>query len=126
GERNVVHDALGEPIKLQTVRQAEDGADVELTLDAAIQARTEQVLAEVAAQHHPKSATAIVMDPRNAELLAIANWPSLDPAAISSAEPESLLNSATGFTYEPGSTFKAITVAGALESKTVTPTSSFT
>lgn len=126
GERNVVHDALGEPIRLQTVREAEDGGDIELTIDAAIQARTEQILAEVAAQHQPKSATAIVMDPRNAELLAIANWPPLDPTAIGSAEPESLLNSATGFTYEPGSTFKAITVAGALEANSVQPTSAFT
>lgn len=126
GERHVVHDALGEPIRLETVRQAEDGEDIKLTLDAAIQARTEQVLAAVAAEHQPKSATAIVMDPRNAELLAVANWPALDPVDIGSADPESLLNSATGFTYEPGSTFKAITVAGALESKTVTPTSAFT
>lgn len=125
GERNVVHDALGEPIRLQTVLDAEDGADVQLTLDAAIQARTEQILAEVAARHQPKSATAIVMDPRNAELLAVANWPPLDPTEIGSAEPENLLNSATGFTYEPGSTFKAITVAGALESRAVSPTSAF-
>lgn len=126
GERNVVHDALGEPIRLQTVRDAEDGADIQLTIDAAIQARTEQILAEVATKHQPRSATAIVMDPRNAELLAVANWPTLDPVQISSATPEELLNSATGFTYEPGSTFKAMTVAGALESKTVTPDSSFT
>lgn len=126
GERNVVHDALGEPIRLQTVREAQDGADIELTLDAAIQARTEQILAEVATQHQPKSATAIVMDPRSSELLAIANWPPLDPTEIASAEPQNLLNSATGFTYEPGSTFKAITVAGALEAGAVDPGSAFT
>jgi cell division protein FtsI (penicillin-binding protein 3) len=125
GERTVVHDALGEPIRLQTVKEAEDGAEIQLTLDAAIQARTEQILAEVAARHQPKSATAIVMDPRNSELLAIANWPPLDPAEIGSADPASLLNNATGFTYEPGSTFKAITVAGALESKVVSPDSAF-
>lgn len=126
GERNVVYDALGDPIRLQTVREAEDGADIQLTLDAAIQARTEQILAEVAAEHQPKSATAIVMDPRTAELLAIANWPQLDPVEIGSAEPEQLLNTAVGFNYEPGSTFKALTVAGALESKAVSPTSTFT
>ena len=99
--------------------------DLRLTLDAGIQARTEEVLANLAQTYHPKSATAIVMDPRNAEVLAMADWPTFDPSKPSSASPEELRNTATGFTYEPGSTFKAFTVAGALSEHLVTPNTIF-
>src|SRR3954451_20844564 len=54
------------------------------------------------------------------------NWPPDDPADLSDASSEDLLNRATGFTYEPGSTFKAFTVAAALEEKEVTPETTFT
>jgi len=126
GERRIVKDALGEPIRLETVTEAEDGEDLRLTLDPAIEKKTEEVLAEVGETYAPKGATAIVMDPRNSQLLAMANWPPLDPADLEDAGPEDLLNRATGFTYEPGSTFKAFTVSAALQEKLVTPETSFT
>jgi cell division protein FtsI (penicillin-binding protein 3) len=126
GERRIVKDALGEPIRLETVTEASDGEDLRLSLDPAIEKKTEQVLAEVGETYAPKGATAIVMDPRNSQLLAIANWPPVDPADLESATPEDLMNRATGFTYEPGSTFKAFTVSAALEEKLVTPETSFT
>ncbi len=106
--------------------EASDGEDIQLTLDPLIQEKTEQVLAEVGEAYAPKGATAIVMDPRSAEVLAMANWPPVDPSDLSSARNEDLINRATGFTYEPGSTFKAFTVAAALEEKLVTPASEFT
>jgi cell division protein FtsI/penicillin-binding protein 2 len=126
GERRVVNDALGEPIRLETVSEASDGEDLRLTLDPAIEKKTEQILAEVGETYSPKGATAIAMDPRNSQLLAIANWPPVDPDDLASADPEDLLNRATGFTFEPGSTFKAFTVAAALEERMVTPESTFT
>ena len=126
GERRIVNDALGEPIRLETVKEASDGEDVQLTLDPVIQAKTEQVLAEVGETYSPKGATAIVMDPRNSQILAMANWPPVNPSDLSSASNEDLLNKATGFTYEPGSTFKAFTVSAALEEKLVTPETTFT
>jgi cell division protein FtsI (penicillin-binding protein 3) len=125
GERRIVTDALGEPIRLETAQEPEDGTDVKLTLDPAIEAETERVLAEVGEAYAPKGATAIVMDPRSSQILAMANWPPVDPADLSTAGPEDLMNRATGFTYEPGSTFKAFTVAAALEEKLVTPETSF-
>jgi cell division protein FtsI (penicillin-binding protein 3) len=125
GERRIVRDALGDPIRLETVAEAEDGEDIQLTLDPQIQTKTEQVLAEVGETYAPKGATAIVMDPRSSQILAMANWPPVDPNDLSSASNEDLINRATGFTYEPGSTFKAFTVSAALEEKLVTPTSSF-
>jgi cell division protein FtsI (penicillin-binding protein 3) len=125
GERRIVIDATGEPIRLETAQEAEDGEDIQLTLDPAIEAKTEEVLAEVGETYAPKGATAIVMDPRNSQILAMANWPPVDPSDLSSASPEDLINRATGFTYEPGSTFKAFTVSAALEEKEVTPETSF-
>jgi cell division protein FtsI (penicillin-binding protein 3) len=125
GERRVVTDALGDPLKVETVKEARDGEDVELTLDPGIQEKTEQVLAKVGETYAPKGATAIVMDPETSEILAMANWPPVDPADLEHASSEDLLNRATSFNYEPGSTFKAFTVSAALEEGVVTPTTEF-
>jgi cell division protein FtsI (penicillin-binding protein 3) len=126
GERRIVKDALGDPIRLETVSEASDGEDVQLTLDPLIQKKAEQVLAEVGETYSPKGATAIVIDPRSAQILAMANWPPVDPNNLAGASSEDLLNRATGFNYEPGSTFKAFTVSAALEEKLVTPETTFT
>jgi cell division protein FtsI (penicillin-binding protein 3) len=126
GEQQIVKDALGDPIRLETVDAAEDGEDIQLTLDPVIQQEAEQVLAEVGETYAAKGATAIVMDPRDSQILAMANWPPVDPSDLSEASNEDLLNKATGFTYEPGSTFKAFTVAAALEEKLVTPETAYT
>jgi len=126
GERRIVNDALGEPIRLETVKEASDGENLQLTLDPAIQKETEQALAEVGETYAPKGATAIVMNPRNSQVLAMANWPPVDPGDLENTSPEDLLERATGFNYEPGSTFKAFTVSAALAEGVVTPTSTFT
>jgi cell division protein FtsI (penicillin-binding protein 3) len=126
GERRIVNDALGEPIRMETVSEASDGEDLRLTLDPAIEEKTEEALAEVGEAYAPQGATAIVMDPRNSQLLAMANWPPVDPGDLESTSSEDLINRATGFTYEPGSTFKAFTVAAALQEGQVTPESSYT
>jgi cell division protein FtsI/penicillin-binding protein 2 len=125
GEQRIVHDALGQPIRLETVKEAENGEDVQLTLDPVIQRETERVLAGVGETYSPTGATAIVIDPRNSQVLAMANWPPVNPEDLSEVSNEDLLNKATGFNYEPGSTFKAFTVAAALEEKLVTPTTEF-
>jgi len=126
GERRIVNDALGEPIRLETVKEASDGENLQLTLDPAIQKEAEQALAEVGESYAPKGATAIVMNPRNSQVLAMANWPPVDPSDLENVDPEDLINRATGFTYEPGSTFKAFTVSAALEEGLVTPETTFT
>ena len=125
GEQRIVNDALGDPIRLETVQEAKDGENVELTLDPVIQQETERVLANVGETYSPVGATAIVVDPRNSQVLAMANWPPVDPNDLSEVSNEDLVNKATEFNYEPGSTFKAFTVAAALEEKLVTPTTEF-
>jgi cell division protein FtsI/penicillin-binding protein 2 len=125
GEQDVVHDALGRPLKMETVSPASVGEDVQTTIDAAIQGKTEEALAEAAQHYQAKGATAIVMNPNTGEVLAMANWPGFNPEDLQNSTSEELENRATGFTYEPGSTFKAFTVASALEDHVVTPTSSF-
>src|ERR1700744_2157609 len=126
GERKVVTDALGDPIKLETVKEAHDGEDVQLTLDPVIQEKAEQVLATIGETYSPQGATAIVMDPETSEILAMANWPSVDPGDLEHISNEDLLNQATNLNYEPGPTFKAFTVSAALEEGLVTPTTEFT
>jgi cell division protein FtsI (penicillin-binding protein 3) len=126
GERLVVKDALGEPIRLDTVSEAEDGSDIQLTLDPAIQAKTEEVLNEVGETYAPKGATAIAVDPQSSQILAMANWPPFNPEDLENASNEDLMNRATGFNYEPGSTFKAFTVSAALTEHLVTPETEFT
>jgi cell division protein FtsI/penicillin-binding protein 2 len=98
---------------------------VTLTLDANLQDQAEEVLAEVGEKWKPKGATAIVMDPHSGALLALANWPRVNANEPGKAPPEANTNRAVATNYEPGSTFKAFTVAAALEEGKVTPETSF-
>jgi cell division protein FtsI (penicillin-binding protein 3) len=125
GERRLVKDALGESIQTRDTKPAKPGARLELTIDAAIQSQVERVLAQVGQQYRPHGATAVVMSPSTGEVLALANWPRVDANAPSSAPGYASQDRAVGYVYEPGSTFKSITVAGALQDGTVTPNTSF-
>ncbi|HEV3229508.1 MAG TPA: penicillin-binding protein 2 [Solirubrobacteraceae bacterium] len=125
GQRRVTSDAIGQPIAIRDSRVAQPGSSVTLTLDAVLQGQAEQVLSQIGQSYHPKGATAIVMDPRTNQILAMASWPRVDANNIGSAPPYARENRAIGFNYEPGSTFKAFTVAGALQDGVVTPDTSF-
>jgi cell division protein FtsI (penicillin-binding protein 3) len=121
GHRRLVKDALGEPVSLVETDRAEPGDDLRLTLDAAIQERTEAALAEVGQTYQPTGATALVMDPRSGQILALANWPRVDANNVGGAPGYARQNRAIQASYEPGSTFKAFTVAGALEEDLIEP-----
>jgi cell division protein FtsI/penicillin-binding protein 2 len=125
GERRLVKDALGEPIELRETVRTQRGHAVRLTLDANLQDQAENVLAEVGEEWQPKGATAVVMDPRTGALLALANWPQVNANKLHEAPEYAMTNRATAANYEPGSTFKAITVAAALEDGQVTPDTEF-
>jgi len=125
GERQITRDALGDELKRSTIDASTTGSDLKLTIDASIQAVTERVLGEIGETYQPEGATAIVMDPRTSEILAMANWPSVDPTRLDEAAPGDLQNLTTAFNFEPGSTFKAFTVAGSLEEGLVKPRTVF-
>jgi cell division protein FtsI/penicillin-binding protein 2 len=120
GLRRIVSDAIGQAISIDDPRPTDPGKTVALTIDSGLQQEVERVLAQVGTTYSPKSATAIAVNPINGSILALANWRS--PSADSTAGPDDL---AIGLNYEPGSTFKAITVAGALQDGLVTPSSTF-
>ncbi len=125
GARRIVNDAIGQPISIDNVRPMKSGRTVQLTLDSALQNEVEQVLAGVGAEYSPRAATAIVMNPDTGAILALANWPQVnanDPNAVRSVADR---DHAVADSYEPGSTFKAITVAGALQDGVVTPSTTF-
>ena len=107
------------------VDRAEPGEDLRLTLDAAIQERVEAVMSEVGQTYTPAGATALVMDPRTGAILALANWPRVDANDVDGSPGYARQNRAIQFNYEPGSTFKAFTIAGAMEEKLVTRDTQF-
>jgi cell division protein FtsI (penicillin-binding protein 3) len=125
GKRRIVSDALGDPVSIVDLEQARPGQDVRLTIDSAIQERVESVLAGVGRTFQPKGATALVMDPRNGEILSLANWPAVTAERFGEATAYARQNRAVGASYEPGSTFKAFTVAGAMSERLVHPSSIF-
>jgi cell division protein FtsI (penicillin-binding protein 3) len=125
GKRRLVKDALGEPVSIVEVKRAQAGDDMRLTLDAAIQERTEAVLTQIGSTYRPRGATALVMDPRTGELLALANWPRVDANDVGGAPAYARQDRAVAASYEPGSTFKGITVSGALAERLITPSTAF-
>jgi cell division protein FtsI/penicillin-binding protein 2 len=125
GKRKIVRDALGKPISLVEQKRDVPGENLRLTIDATIQERVETVLTGVGQTFQPKGATALVLDPRNGEILALANWPRVNAADPSSAPAYARQNRAVAASYEPGSTFKAFTVAGALEDRLIQPDTRF-
>ncbi len=127
---NNPHDSSA-PISVQNTKPMRPGKSLTLTVSAPLQDEVEQVLAGIGAAYSPVSATAIVMDPSTGAIKALGNWPRInanDPYGGASAAVvnNAIQDHAASFTYEPGSTFKAVTVAGALQDHVVTPNTSFT
>ncbi|MEA2387987.1 MAG: hypothetical protein QOG41_760 [Thermoleophilaceae bacterium] len=125
GRRRVTSDAVGDPVSIVEQKPTRPGTNVRLTIDAAIQERTETVLKGVGATFRPKAATALVLDPRSGEILALANWPPVNAQQFGKASAEDRMNRAVGASYEPGSTFKPVTISGAIEERLITPGSVF-
>ena len=125
GFETVIKDPFGRAIDVVTSRPERPGKNVTLTIDHQIQANAEQVLARTVHRFGAKGAAAIVLDPRTGAVLAMANYPTFDANRFSTASPDARRNRAVTDMYEPGSTFKIVTIAAALEDKVVTPQSSF-
>ncbi len=94
---------------------------VQLTIDSTVQFMVEEVLEEALAETQPLSVTALVMKPKTGEILAMASRPSYNPNHFEDYPMEIWKNRAVSSIYEPGSTFKSIVAAAALEEGLVTP-----
>ena len=99
--------------------KAHDGKDVVLTIDAYIQHVAEEALKKTFDSSKARGATAIVMDPKTGEILAMANMPTFNPNSRTGSKPESWRNRAATDLYEPGSTLKMVTASAALEEKII-------
>jgi cell division protein FtsI (penicillin-binding protein 3) len=95
--------------------QRESGTSVILTLDEKIQFILERELAATIAKTHAMAGTIVVMNPNSGEILALTNWPKFNPNKASDSPKESWTNRAVSDIYEPGSTFKLITLAAAFD-----------
>lgn len=102
-----------------------NGNNIVLTIDRRVQDAVEKALDKAVKEWSPESATAIVMNPNNGEILAMANRPTFNPNEFYNAEPSDLVNMATESVYEPGSTFKIITLAAALEEGQFNPNATY-
>jgi cell division protein FtsI (penicillin-binding protein 3) len=101
--------------------QKDQGANVVLTIDEKIQYIAERELAAAIAKTHSLAGTIIVQNPNNGEILALANWPKFNPNTPSESKTESRMDRAVSAIYEPGSTFKLITLAAAFDQNLIRP-----
>ena len=121
-------DQFGRPLPFgreTVVKPAQPGSDLRLSLDSYLQYVTEDALGEQFKKAHALDGTAIVMDPWTGEILAMANFPNFDPNAFGKFSGDARRDRAVTDIYEPGSTFKLVTAAAALDSGKVTTSSQF-
>src|SRR6202166_1254085 len=102
-------------------KQPEPGENVVLAVDEQIQYIAERELATAMEQTHAVTGTIIVQNPHTGEILALANQPTFNPNRTREITPERLKNHAVSDVYEPGSTFKVVTISAALEEKLTRP-----
>jgi cell division protein FtsI (penicillin-binding protein 3) len=114
-------DAKRHVIFSRVERLATAGAGVELTIDPYLQYVAERELRLGVEENHALAGTAIIMDPRTGEILALANYPTFNPNAFAKSDEDARRNRAIQSLYEPGSTFKIVTASAALEQHVMTP-----
>jgi cell division protein FtsI/penicillin-binding protein 2 len=125
GKQIVVRDPFGRAIDVISSTPERDGSDVFTTIDHNIQANAELVLRQTVAEWGARGATAVVLDPTTGAVLAMAQAPGFDANKASRTPFDVQRNRAVTDTYEPGSTFKLVTIAGALSNNLVTPGTTF-
>jgi cell division protein FtsI/penicillin-binding protein 2 len=108
-------DAKRQRLESRIERQPVPGAALELTLDLQLQYIAERELKAGVEAHRARGGTAIIMAPATGEILALANYPTFNPNAVSRSDDDDRRNRVTQDVYEPGSTFKIVTASAALE-----------
>lgn len=113
----------GQPGKIENEKVIETvhGKNLVLTIDRNIQARAEEILANLIKKFEATSGTVIVQEPKTGKILAMGNYPNFDPNNYQNFKISSFLNPAVQAIYEPGSVFKVITMAAGIDSGKITP-----
>jgi cell division protein FtsI (penicillin-binding protein 3) len=128
GEQLEVRGPGGVPLSTVTLRRAQQGRDVQLTIDRSIQQKVQSVLDATVSRTGAHTATALVLDPRNGSILAMATAPGYDNNDVHDLGKQfkrDTPNMAVEYSYEPGSTFKVVTMGAALTAGIVTPQTQF-
>lgn len=122
GSRQVVKDLYGNVVKqLQVSDVPQPGQDLHLTLDLRLQYLAYRELKAAVTSHNAKAGSAVLLDARNGEVLALVNQPSYNPNNRAQLKAENMRNRALADLIEPGSTMKPFTVAAALDSGRYSP-----
>lgn len=126
GSRRVIKDRLGHIVEdIGMSREPHDGKDMTLSVDSKLQYIAFTNIKAAVEKFHAKAGAAVVLDVHTGEVLALANWPTYDPNDRRSLTGEQLRNRVITDTFEPGSTLKPFTVALALDTKRVTPSTMY-
>ncbi|MEM9290861.1 MAG: penicillin-binding protein 2 [Acidobacteriota bacterium] len=128
GRRTVLRDArrsTAAPPTLPVEEEERPGDDLHLTLDATLQHMAEAELAQAVAEHQAEQGAVVLMEPDTGALLALATYPSFDPNRFAEYTAEQRRNVPVADSYEPGSTFKIVTAAAALDAGVVSPSEIF-
>jgi cell division protein FtsI/penicillin-binding protein 2 len=126
GRQSIIRDPGGRTMNVVSSVPAQEGENVRLTIDNTLQANAESVLQRTVRAWGAKAATAVVLDPRTGQVLAMAAQPGFDANRFPQTSDDAKRNRAVTDNYEPGSTLKVVTVAGALSEGLVTPSTQFT
>jgi cell division protein FtsI (penicillin-binding protein 3) len=126
GSRRVIKDRMGRIVEdIQAVREPHDGKDLVLSIDSKIQYIAFTKLKEAVEKYQAKAGGIVVLDVKTGEVLALANLPTYNPNNRSVLTGAQLRNRVMTDTFEPGSTLKPFTVALALDTNRITPTTTF-
>jgi cell division protein FtsI (penicillin-binding protein 3) len=124
GQREVIRDRLGRVVlETRPLVPAKNGETIHLTIDRRIQQLAYAQLKDAIAKHHAEAGSVVVLDARNGEILALANYPSFDPNDRARLTGRQLRNRAVVDTFEPGSTIKPVVVALSIDEGEVRPQS---
>lgn len=114
------------PVADRSFEGAINGDDIIITIDRVVQLRLCEALERGVAKHHAKSASGIIMDPKTGRIIAMCNVPNFDPNQFQKVEHIGDYNNNAIFrAYEPGSVFKAFTMASALDAGAVNPNTTY-
>jgi cell division protein FtsI/penicillin-binding protein 2 len=125
GTKTIVRDPAGHALDVIRSEEPRNGRDVHLTIDNTIQRHVENVLEETRIRWGARAASAVVLDPKTGGVLAMASEPGFDANRYPAVPRDRQRNRTVTDTYEPGSTFKVVTLSGVLEEGMVSPSTTY-